>query len=118
MRSGRRRVCFVGSPNAILLLEPYKIPPSKEAQNRRQVALGPHRSCSSASIKGLRRRRNAFARRMRDAQQEGASRKQSGCWMIFSVVGDRQDQSERLMFEPPAGLDVTKNWAGEFNPRI
>src|SRR6266576_7323527 len=68
MRSGRRRVCFVGSPNAILLLEPYKIPPSKEAQNRRQVALAPHRSCSSANIKGLLRRRDAFVAQFPDSR--------------------------------------------------
>ena len=30
----------------------------------------------------------------------------------------RQDQSERIMFEPRTGLDVTKNWALAFSPGI
>ena len=29
-----------------------------------------------------------------------------------------QDQGKRLMFEPPSGLDVTRNWALTFSPGI
>ena len=34
------------------------------------------------------------------------------------VSAIRQDQGKRLMFEPPSGLDVTRNWALALSPGI